>query len=387
MKSILFIESGVFEGGSFMSLVKHIEALDKTKIKPIIVFFNQNKWFAIFKKMGYDVYLINDSVFSKNKNKIHTLMNAFFMKGFIKWNVISFLKWLHKDAIQNIEAIIEKHQISYVHLNTELFRDRVGLIAAANKSVPVISHLRSKYELGKIHFSKQYVEFANQYVEKYVAVSNDTAAFWINEVQLSASKFQVLYDYFEPQKSTINNDVFNFDGLKLVCIANIVPVKGLEFLLKSCASVLKEFNAKLFLLGKGEFDYLETIKNEIKKMEIEDSVEFLGYRNDVFEFLQQSDLVLLFSKREGLPNVIIEAMGVGSLIIATNVGGIPEIIKDTVNGFLVPFGDVNIATQTIRSVLQMNKEELELIKKNATKTVEGKFSKEQYSSIITKLYE
>jgi len=387
MKTVLFIESGVYEGGSFMSLVKHIEALDKTQIKPIIIFFNPNKWFDIFKEKGYDVYLIYDTVFSKKKSKIHALLNALFMKGFIKGKVISFLKWLHKDAIQQIETIITKHEISHVHLNTELFRDRVGLIAAANKKIPVISHLRSKYELGKIEFSKQYVAFANKHVQKYVAVSNDTATFWINEVNLSASKFQVLYDYFESIKEEPNKDVYNFDGIKIVCVANIVPVKGLEFLLQSCAPILKEFNAKLFLLGKGESDYFETIKIKITKLEIEDFVEFLGYRNDVSVFLQQSDLVLLFSKREGLPNVIIEAMGIGSVIIATNVGGIPEIIDNTVNGFLVSYGDVDTATKKIRSVLQMNLADSNLIKENAVKTVGGKFSKKYYRSIITKLYE
>jgi len=173
----------------------------------------------------------------------------------------------------------------------------------------------------------------------------------------------------------------------LVCVANIVPVKGLEFLLQSCAPILKEFNTKLFLLGKGESDYLEIIKSEIKKLEIQDAVDFLGYRNDVSFFLQQSNLVLLFSKREGLPNVIIEAMGTGSVIIATNVGGIPEIINNNVNGFLIPYGDVDKATQKIRSVLQMSKADTNLIKENAIQTVEGKFSKEHYSSIISKLYE
>jgi glycosyltransferase involved in cell wall biosynthesis len=387
MKQVLFIESGVYEGGSFMSLVKHIDALDKTKIKPIIVFFNENTWFTDFKEKGYDVYLIHDPVFSIDKNKIHTLLNAFFMKGFIKWHVISFLKWLHKDAIVQMENIIDKHQVNYVHLNTELFRDRIGLIAAANKKKPVISHLRSKYELGKIHFSKQYVAFANKHVQKYIAVSNDTATFWINKVNLSANKFQVLYDYFEPMKGETNKDVFQYDGLKIVCVANIVPVKGLEFLLQSCAPILKEFNAKLFLLGKGESNYLETIKSEIKKLELQDMVVFLGYRNDVSFFLQQSDLVLLFSKREGLPNIIIEAMGAGSVIVATSVGGIPEIIDDTLNGFLVPFGNIDTATQKIRSVLQMSKADTNLIKENAIQTVEGKFSKEHYSSVITKLYE
>jgi colanic acid/amylovoran biosynthesis glycosyltransferase len=96
---------------------------------------------------------------------------------------------------------------------------------------------------------------------------------------------------------------------------------------------------------------------------------------------------LLFSKREGLPNVIIEAMGVGSVIITTNVGGIPEIINDNKNGFLIPYGDVQIATNTINAVLQMSNSNSKLLRKNASDTVGGKFSKEHYSSIITKLYE
>jgi glycosyltransferase involved in cell wall biosynthesis len=387
MKQVLFIESGVYEGGSFMSLAKHIEALNKMQIIPIIVFFNENKWIDIYKEKGYDVYLVNDAVFSKKKSKINALLNALFMKGLIKWNVISFLKWLHKDAIKSIENIIEKHEISYVHLNTELFRDRIGLIAAANKKVPVISHLRSKYELGKIHFSKKYIEFANKNVKKYIAVSKDTATFWVDKVKLEEAKFEILYDYFEPLKTKPIQDVFQYDGLKLVCVANIVPVKGLEFLLDSCAPILNEKNAKLFLLGKGEENYLATLKTKINQLQIQDSVEFLGFRNNVSDFLEQSDLVLLFSKREGLPNVIIEAMGVGSVIITTNVGGIPEIINDNKNGFLVPYGDVKIATNTINSVLQMSNSNSKLLRKNAIDTVGGKFSKEHYSSIITKLYE
>ena len=387
MKQVLFIESGVYEGGSFMSLAKHIEAINKTQIKPIIVFFNENKWFDIYKEKGYNVYLVHDAVFSKKKNIIPTLLNAFFMKGLIKWNVISFLSWLHKDAIISIENIIDKHQINYVHLNTELFRDRIGLIAAANKKKPLISHLRSKYELGKVNFSKKYIEFANKNVNKYIAVSKDTATFWVDKVKLEEAKFEILYDYFEPLKTQPIEDVFQYDGLKLVCVANIVPVKGLEFLLESCASILNEKNAKLFLLGKGEANYLATLKTKINQLQIQDSVEFLGFRNNVSDFLEQSDLVLLFSKREGLPNVIIEAMGVGSVIITTNVGGIPEIIDDNKNGFLVPYGDVKIATNTINSVLQMSKLNSKLLRKNAITTIGGKFSKEHYSLKITKLYE
>lgn len=384
---ILFIETGVFEGGSFVSLVKHIEALDKMKVEPIIIFFNENKWLKIFKEKGYIVYLIHDNVFSRNNGKIHTVLNAFFMKGFIKGYVISYLKWLHKDAILQIENIITRDQIRYVHLNTELFRDRVGLIAAANKGVPIISHLRSKYELGKVHFSKEYVEFANKHVRKYIAVSNDTATFWINEVNLTASKFQILYDYFNPIGNEFNDNVCKYDGLKLLCVGNIIPVKGYEFLLESCAPILKEFSAKLFVLGRGEEDYINSIKVRIERLGIQNAVELVGYRNNVSDFIQNSDVVLLFSKREGLPNVIIESMGVGAIVIASNVGGIPEIVTDEENGFLVDYGNVSAATAKIRSILNKEVALLKHVREKAIKTVEVKFSKEKYSSLIERLYE
>jgi L-malate glycosyltransferase len=385
MEHILFVESGVYEGGSFMSLVKHIGALDKTRFSPVIVFFNKNKWVDIFKEKGYTVYVLHDSVFSLNSNKFHTALNALFMKGFVKFGIVPFLKFLHYNAIKQVEKIIFKHKIDFVHLNTELFRDRIGLIAAANRNIPVISHLRSKYEIGKIHFSKEYVAYANNKVQKFVAVSEDTALFWKKEVKLSESKFQVLYDYFEPIEK--NSDPFDFEGLKLVCAANIIPVKGYEFLLQSCAPILKEFNAKLFILGKGEENYIQTLKSEIKKLDIQKSVEFLGYRNNVSDFIQKSNLVLLFSKREGLPNVIIETMGAGSIIVATNVGGVPEIVVDQVNGFLIDYGEVKAATDKIRSILLKDEEVIKTIKHKAIKTVEFKFSKENYSSRITKLYE
>lgn len=389
MKQILFIESGVYEGGSFMSMVKHIEALDKSRYVPVIVFFNQNKWISIFREKGYVVYLVSDKVFTKLGSKRYAYFNAFFMKGVIKWHVISYLKWLHKSSIKDIEEIIAKHDIAYVHLNTELFRDRIGLIAAVNSGVPVVSHLRSKYELGKIHFSKQYVAFANQNVSKYIAVSKDTASFWVEHVKVEQKKIQVLYDYFEPivSKDIFNSNIYNFDGIKIVCVANLVPVKGHQFLLESCAPVLKELNAKLYLVGRGEEDYIQSLKTIAKKLDIEDKIQLIGYTDKVNDYLLQSDVVLLFSIREGLPNIIIEGLGAGAIIIATNVGGIPEIIDDKKNGFLVAYGDCSAASQIIRDVLMLNKESRRVVVDNADDTINSKFSKKNYEEIISNIYE
>ncbi len=387
MKKILFIESGVYEGGSFMSLVKHLEALDKNRFTPVIVFFNTNKWVSIFKQKGYDVHLVNDVVFSMNSNRFFTLLNAFFMKGFIRINVIPYLRWLHRSSIKKVESIIKSCDIDYVHLNTELFRDRVGLLAAASMKVPVISHLRSKYEIGKIHFSSQYIDFANANVSTYVAVSEDTASFWAGEVKIDSKKTRILYDYFEPKESLDSSDIYGFDGLKLVCPANIIPVKGHSFLLEVMANIVTEFNVKLFLLGRGESEYEKTLRTQIKSLRIEENVEFLGYQDNIYPYLQQADAVVLFSKREGLPNVIIESMGIGTIILATSVGGIPEIIQNNINGFLVPYGDSEKATKMIKEILMLDPSEKKDLISKAKQRVKDVFSKEHYQNQISKLYE
>lgn len=389
MQRILFIESGVYEGGSFMSMVKHIAALNLNKVTPVIVFFNHNKWTYFFEQKGIKVYVVNDVVFTKGNNNLYAYLNALFMKGLLTFKVIPFLNWLHSYSISEIENIIVQNNIKYVHLNTELFRDRVGLIAAVNQGVPIVSHLRSKYELGKIHFSEQFVRYANKNVSKYVAVSQDTATFWIQQVKIEEQKLHVLYDYFEPVLFTKKtpSSFADYGGLKIVCVANLVPVKNHHFLLQACAPLFKEFSVKLFLLGKGQDNYVNSLKVFINELRINENVEFVGFTDNVNGYLENADAVLLFSKREGLPNVIIEALGLGAVVVATSVGGMPEIIEDGINGFLVPNDDLLNATQIIKNVLNLKSETRIKVSENAKSSVTGRFSKSAYCDSISNLYE
>jgi glycosyltransferase involved in cell wall biosynthesis len=118
----------------------------------------------------------------------------------------------------------------------------------------------------------------------------------------------------------------------------LLPVKGPMLLLKAMESVWQNrSDVELVFVGKGG------LKSDLTAQAIEmgvlGRVKFLGWRNDIHEILPVFDLFVLPSLNEGMGRVIVEAMASGKPVVASNVGGIPDLIKDKKNGLLVKPGD------------------------------------------------
>jgi len=96
-------------------------------------------------------------------------------------------------------------------------------------------------------------------------------------------------------------------------------------------------NLKILIVGEGgEKRYLMEI---VKKLKIENSVIFTGFRKDILSVIKISNIVVLTSKWEGMPNLILEGMALKKAVISTDIGGSKEIIEDGVNGFLLKYED------------------------------------------------
>ena len=160
--------------------------------------------------------------------------------------------------------------------------------------------------------------------------------------------------------------------------------KGIDIVLKAWLSVRKKYNdAILTVLGDGPEK--GNLEKEAKDLGIHGSVHFVGFKKDVQKYLAKTNIFVLPSRSEGMPNALLEAMSYGLPCIATPVGGIPDIITDGVNGSLVPVEDhMMLAKQII--VLLSSPEMCEKIGSCAQKTIKEHFDIKESASKYLSLF-
>jgi len=127
--------------------------------------------------------------------------------------------------------------------------------------------------------------------------------------------------------------------------------KGQEFMLQCFERMINDFpNLKLCFIGDGPLK--DELVRKTKEMHLDHYVTFLGVIDNVQDYMNAFDIVALFSQREGMPNVILEAMAAGKAIVATNVGGIPELLDRGRAGILIDPDREEQAMETLRQLIQ-----------------------------------
>jgi glycosyltransferase involved in cell wall biosynthesis len=140
------------------------------------------------------------------------------------------------------------------------------------------------------------------------------------------------------------------DHKVILWVGRFVAIKGVEFLIQAIPEVLaKEPKALFILIGHGDCE--EQIKRLVQQKGVTQVVKFTGKipSEHIPLWMNAADILVLPSLNEGRPNVVLEAMACEVPVVATNVGGIPEIVKEGENGFLVPPEDIpQLAKQLIK---------------------------------------
>jgi glycosyltransferase involved in cell wall biosynthesis len=129
-------------------------------------------------------------------------------------------------------------------------------------------------------------------------------------------------------------------GPVFLCVANLVPVKGPKFLLDAFARVCSQLpQAKLVMVGSGELELI--LKAQAQKLEIDRQVIWLGRKPhaEIPLWMSAADFLVLPSLSEGYGLVVLEALACGTPVIATRVGGVPEILASSDLGMMTPPGD------------------------------------------------
>jgi glycosyltransferase involved in cell wall biosynthesis len=187
----------------------------------------------------------------------------------------------------------------------------------------------------------------------------------INPLKITRIYNGVDADYFRPINSVPRNDNL------ILFVGRINPVKGLHYLIEAMSYVCKhKSNAKLIIVGKGNGPYYHRLLEMVNHHRLESRVKFMGYimkRSLVVNLYNMASLVAIPSLFEPFPLVAVEALSCGRPVIASNTGGLKEIISNGKNGFLVPPRSRDLA-DTIISVLNQENFSMEM-EKNARETV------------------
>jgi len=163
-------------------------------------------------------------------------------------------------------------------------------------------------------------------------------------------------------------------------IGRLAPVKGVTKFAKAIPLILKERNDLEFLIG-GDGPQFEEIRNELENNGSCDKVELTSWisHDELQNYLNELKLIILPSYTEGLPGIVLEAMACGTVVLATPVGGVPDLIKDGETGFIMENNSPEcIAKNVIRALEHPN---LEDIVKNARKLIEDEYS---YEAMVRK---
>jgi glycosyltransferase involved in cell wall biosynthesis len=188
----------------------------------------------------------------------------------------------------------------------------------------------------------------------------------------------------EKLKTSLRKELGIFsDEVVVTSIGRIVVDKGMEYLGKSIKILDPQLNVRFLIVGEG--DYLSELKIMLSEEIKSRRVMLLGKRPDVPKILFASDIFIFPTLRENLSNALLEASAAGLAIIATNVGGNPEVIQDNKNGILIPpYNEQELAKQI--TFLAFHPQIRQELGTNAEKNVRINFNQRLIFSELDKVY-
>ena len=199
-------------------------------------------------------------------------------------------------------------------------------------------------------------------------------------------KIKVVYSGLDLE--FVKNEVEKQDSLfKMLSIGRPHWVKGYTYALDAC-KILKDKGIKFKYTIIGAAGNIE-LAYQIKDLNLQDEVVLLNRKpfNDVKAMIQESSLLVLPSLKEGLANVVLEAMSLNTLVLTTDCGGMTEVIEDNHNGFVVPIRNSEKMAMKMMEISKMPNSDIIAITQNAVKTVKTQHNEQQMIIGMLKLYQ
>lgn len=249
----------------------------------------------------------------------------------------------------------ERPAIVHTYLRTAGYWGRV---AACLAGVPIRIAGERNIEIERGGLANMLDRMLSSVTDRVVVNTAAIRDYLISAEGLDAAKIEVIHNgtpvsqaLLEPDVRTVRRELGLGELEHVVAfIGRLVPQKNPGLFLEMAQAVLRS-GLKCGFLLVGDGPLRATLADQARTLGIQEAVRFTGVRNDVPRILRVADLLVLTSDWEGLPNVILEALAAGVPAVATNVGGVTELLADGVTGYVVPPRDLSTLVNRVIGML------------------------------------
>lgn len=310
-------------------------------------------------KKKYEVILVKGPTYeSRMSNKEHATISADLkearLKGVRIVNIPFLLRRINPVydllALFSLYVFLIKEKPSIVHTHTSK-AGLLGRLAAKLAGIPIIIHTPhghvffGYFEPFKTKIFILLEKLASRITDKIVTLSNrekeDYVLFKIAEedklsVICSGIGLNKFKESLLSEKQNLKKELGIPENSLIVGTAGrLVPVKGPEFLIKAAKYVISKYPDAFFIFT-GDGYLKQYLEKKASNLGLRENIIFMGWRDDAAKILSLYDVFVLPSLNEGMGRVLVEAMALGKPIVASNIGGIPDLVIHGKNGFLVP---------------------------------------------------
>lgn len=382
MRNILFIHQSAELYGSDRTLLLLLKHLDKTKFKSVVI-------------LPFDGPL-KVELERENIKVVVAPVLKLYRKMFSPKNVFQFFKDIKK-GFNTIDNLNKEYKFDFIYSNT--LAVLLGVFYAKKSGIKHLWHIHEIIESPKI-FMKLFCQMLSlKHNSKIVYNSNATKNFWNVNKRIS-SKSEVVWNGLEVNQKSISNEeyenfkkeIFNSNSSEIIIslIGRISRLKGHKWLLSTYVNKLFEFqNIKILFVGspvEGQEYYLTEIEQFIIDNKLENKVKIIPFTKELVKIWAVTDVVVMPStEKESFGLVAVEAMLAKKPVVASNHGGLKEIIINNETGFLVEPNNENQLAETIITLIENPKLRQEFGEKGYKRAIEN-FSISNYVSSFEKIF-
>jgi glycosyltransferase involved in cell wall biosynthesis len=232
-----------------------------------------------------------------------------------------------------------------------------GVIAGKLAGCKVLWHLNDTKMPAYIKFI--FKPLARYFTDGFIVAGNRVKDYYICDLAIKKEIVEVIQapvdcSSFNPDIVQADSKLENYKGIKIVTVANLNPIKGLETFIKSAAKVGGNTSRIDYFIVGPVYESQKNYSNTLKQIVIDNGLEnvhFYGGVDDVKRILKSADIYVCSSLAEASPISIWEAMAMGKPIVSTDVGDAPRFVRNEENGFVVDVMDVDAMGEGIARLI------------------------------------